>query len=199
MFYGNLVSFEYVALKLNSASRTIFINIYRSPKYCANFSEDLAGLLSVICMEFDCLLIVGDFNIHVDKPEDRSAKELCCVLENFGLSHHVNQPTNNKGHTLDLLISKGLDISNLSVSDVGLSDHSCLFFGSTISLHTTEKTKVIKKRYITENTSEKCIQAFSLSPLLPCISVNELVGNFNSKNTNIIDTIAPTKVKVISV
>ena len=105
MFYGNFVSFEYVALKLN-------------------FFDDLAGLLSVICMEFDCLLIVGDFNIHVDKPEDRSAKELCYVLEHFGLSQHVNQPTHNKGHTLDLLISKGLDISNLSVSDVGLSDHS---------------------------------------------------------------------------
>ena len=40
----------------------------------------LVELLFLICTNFEFGLIVGDFNFDVDKPEDRWAKELCCVL-----------------------------------------------------------------------------------------------------------------------
>uniref|UniRef100_A0A3Q3RT53 Endonuclease/exonuclease/phosphatase domain-containing protein n=1 Tax=Mastacembelus armatus TaxID=205130 RepID=A0A3Q3RT53_9TELE len=41
---------------------------------------------------------------------------------------HVTDPTHIKGHTLDLIISKGLNISEVEVTDVALSDHYCVFF-----------------------------------------------------------------------
>ena len=110
----------------------------------------------------------------------------------------VTESTHNKRHTLDLIISKGLNISKVVVTDVALSDHSCVFFESAISMHTNVQTKVITKRCITENTSEIFIQAFSSSPALSWVSVNELVDEFNSKTTNVIDAIAPTKVKIVS-
>lgn len=50
----------------------------------------------VICTDFDCVVIVSDFNIRV-KPQDRNTKVLCCVLANYGLTEQV--------------ISKGLIIS----------------------------------------------------------------------------------------
>ena len=71
MFYGSFTSFEYVALQVNSSSQAIFLNIYRPPKHCTYLFDDLVELLSLICTDFECVLIVGDFNIHVDKPEDR--------------------------------------------------------------------------------------------------------------------------------
>ncbi len=37
-------------------------------------------------------------------------------------------PTNNRGHTLDLLISRGLNISSIVIKDVALSDQFCIFF-----------------------------------------------------------------------
>lgn len=196
--YGHFGSFEYVALQLNSSSRALFLNIYRPPKYCANFFDDFTELLSVICVDFDCVVIVGDFNIHVDNQQDRGANELCQVLDNYGMSQHVTEPTHNRGHTLDLIISKGLNISKVLVMDVALSDHSCVFFESTLPVHRNDKTEVITKRYITENTSDQFVQAFSSTPTLPWTSVNELVDNFNSKMTNVIDTIAPTTVKIVS-
>ena len=165
MSYGNLDSFEYVALQLNSSSRVIFLNIYRPPKYCATFFDDFAELLSIICIDFDCVVIVGDFNIHVDNPQDRGTKELCCVLDNYGLTQHVTEPTHNKGHTLDLIISKGLNISKVVVTDVALSDHSCVFFESAISVHTNVQTEIITKRYITEKTPVKCLFRLSLPHL----------------------------------
>ena len=102
MFYGSFTSFEYVALQVNSSSQAIFLKLYRPPKYCTYFFDDFF--------------------------EDRWTKELCCVLDNFGLTQHVTQPTHNRGHILDLVISKGLNISKVLVSDIALSDPYCVFF-----------------------------------------------------------------------
>jgi hypothetical protein len=77
----NVASFEYVAIQLNSSSQAIFLNIYRPPRYCASFYDDIRELLSIIYIDFDCVVIVGEFNIHVDNPQDRGTKELCCFLK----------------------------------------------------------------------------------------------------------------------
>lgn len=110
----------------------------------------------------------------------------------------MTEPTHNKGHTLDLVISKVLNISKVVMTDIVLSDYSCVFFESSISVHTNFETEIIAKQHITDNTSETFIQAFSSIPTLSWVSVNELVDNFNYKITNVIDAIAPTKVKVVS-
>ena len=68
MFYGNYTSF--LARQLDSSLQAIFLNIYR-PKYCTYFFDGFAELLSLNCSDLDNLLIVGVFNIHVDKPEYR--------------------------------------------------------------------------------------------------------------------------------
>ena len=80
-----------MALLLKCSSRALFLNIYRLPKYCASFFADFTELLSIVCIDFDCLVIVGDFNIHVDNPQDKGAKELFCVLDNYGLTVHSYQ------------------------------------------------------------------------------------------------------------
>ena len=198
MSYKNFASFEYVALQMNSPGRVLFVNIYRPPKNSTSFFEDFSELLSIICVDFDCVAVVGDFNIHTDNVQDRLSKELCCVLDNFGLSQHVKEKTHNKGHCLDLVISKGLNISNVVVMDVALSDHSCVFFESAVIVNKNVQTEVIKKRYMGENASEMFLQAFSPSPPLPWPSVDELVDHFNGKIKSIIDVIAPIKVKVIT-
>ena len=46
---------------------------------------------------------------------------------------------------LDLVISKGLNISKPLVSDVALSDHYCVFFECDISVYTNGQTKVVSK------------------------------------------------------
>jgi len=122
--YGKFESFEYVALQLRSSCQAVLVTIYRPPKYSAHFVDDFFKLLSVVCIDFDCVVIVGDFNIHIDNPKDGSAKELFYILDNFELSQYVTEPTHNKGHILDLIISKGLNISEVVVTDVAFSDHN---------------------------------------------------------------------------
>ena len=65
-------------------------------------------------------------------------------------------------------------------------------------MHTNVPTAVISKRCITENSSEIFNKVFSLTPALSGASVSELVSSFNAKMLNVMDTVAPIKVKVIS-
>ena len=51
------------------------------------------------------LLIVGDFNIHVDTVNSLS-DSFTNILDANGLKQHVDQPTHRKGHTLDLVITR---------------------------------------------------------------------------------------------
>lgn len=72
------------------------------------------------------VLIMGDFNFHVDDAMDQDAKEFLTLLDTFNLSQHIVEPTHKYGHTLDLMISKqGASlIKNVNVFLPWISDHS---------------------------------------------------------------------------
>ncbi len=63
-------------------------------------------------------------------------------------------PTHNLGHTLDLLISKGLNISSTFIRDVALSDNFSIFFDILICPATEARPVSVKKKFINENTGE---------------------------------------------
>lgn len=92
--------------------------------------------MSTVCIEFHSLLIVGDFNFHIDCPSDANGNELLNILDSFGLYQHVTESTHNEGHTLELIISKGLQISVVRVSDVALSDHYSVLFKMRLPVET---------------------------------------------------------------
>ena len=97
------------------------------------------------------------------------------------------------------------------MSNVVFSDHHCVFSESNMSVYTNVHTgnvnKPLKfelqrsnsKHDITENTSNIFSQAFSSTPLLSRLSVNGLADLFRSQIKFVIDAIAPTKVKEVSV
>ena len=78
----------------------------------------------------DRLLITGDFNVHVDTPNDPTAAKFLSILESFGLVQHVTVPTHVAGHTLDLVIIRE-DCDLLTCSPVAhymISSHSTVLF-----------------------------------------------------------------------
>ena len=73
------------------------------------------------------LLIIGDFNIHIDKTEEIYSKKFVETLDCLGLTQHVTFPTHVSGHTLDVIITRKEDqiISSVPRSNSFLnSDHS---------------------------------------------------------------------------
>ena len=66
-------SFEYVSFKMEmKQSSILYVTIYNPPQNC--FIDDFTELLLVVFTDFDCLVITGDLNVHVDVTHDKQAK-----------------------------------------------------------------------------------------------------------------------------
>ena len=75
------------------------------------------------------LVLLGDFNIHINKTDDRDAVEFNNLLDQFGLVHHVSDATHRVGHTLDLVLSRSQDtiVQDTHAEDHGFPDHYPVF------------------------------------------------------------------------
>ncbi len=63
----------------------------------------------------DKALIVGDFNIHVDNTKDALALAFTDLINSFGVKKNVTGPTHFFNHTLDLIISHGIDLTEIDI------------------------------------------------------------------------------------
>ncbi len=73
----------------------------------------------------DKVLIVGDFNIHVDNEKDALGSAFIDILNSIGVRQHVSGPTHSRNHTLDLILSHGIDVSGVGILQQSddISDH----------------------------------------------------------------------------
>ena len=117
----NFSSFEHIECTMKTNSGILrFVNVYypgysKKHKFTVkHFTEELSVYLDeVISKPGDCI-IVGDFNIHVEKVLDPSLvndnstqpiSDFLDMLDSFNLKQLVNFQTHNKGGTLDLVIT----------------------------------------------------------------------------------------------
>ena len=88
--------------------------IYRLPPMPNSvFFAELSELLTFLSSTCPAMVVLGDLNIHVDRPECSSSTSLASLLENFGLKQHIDFATHNKGHTLDLICTAGVEPSSI--------------------------------------------------------------------------------------
>ena len=124
---ANFSSFEnVVALAEYPIGSIRFVVICRPPSLQIKaFLEDFASLLEQLGPISANLLIVSDFNFHLDDSNNADATKLHNLLESFNLKQHVATPTHSRGHTLDLIITRSEDdpVDGIVVRDPTLSDH----------------------------------------------------------------------------
>ena len=70
-------------------------------------------------------MIVGDFNLHIDNGKDPEAQCFIDMMVALGLDCHVDFPTHENGHSLDLVFTETLDEMRINRCNPGtyLSDH----------------------------------------------------------------------------
>ena len=73
--------------------------------WCRNWLV-LSSLLEEVVVCSEELLIIGDFNFHMEDTADICAAQFGSLLELFNLKQHVTFPTHRSGHILDLVISR---------------------------------------------------------------------------------------------
>lgn len=137
---------EYMVLHIRKNTiNLIMIILYRVPG--TNFQiflETFTEVLSAHGTNYEQILIMGDFNVPINK-NCSSSKKLFSIFDEFGLTNFSNSATQRSGNTLDLVVSN-IELSNLNILDISISDHYFLDFCLPISLPSPSKkvTKNVK-------------------------------------------------------
>ena len=71
-------------------------NIYTLTAFFTEFRK----LLAYYNLLKDEVVIMGDFNFHVNKVADPDTRKLNEILTSFSLTQHINEPTHKDGNTL---------------------------------------------------------------------------------------------------
>ena len=208
---GEKVSFEFSEWKvvIPSSHDLRIIIVYRTPysdnrkvpssTFFNEFSEYLESV--VLCSEQ--LIIVGDFNFHIDVQNDNDAVTLLDTLESFGLEQHVAGPTHTEDHTqctLDLIITRTSDklINDSPRIDCYLSDHASVLCSLNSNRPPLKTQKVTYRRLKAINiiNLNKDLADSSLCYASPD-DVDHLAECYDATLASVIDKHAPFKSKVI--
>ncbi len=78
-FYpSQFLTFECLAMVVKSVPSTLLLTVYHLPKLKKVFLDEFAELLSKISIDYDCIVISGDFSIHTDNSIKSDTKLLMC-------------------------------------------------------------------------------------------------------------------------
>ncbi len=192
-------SFESLALKIDGAIPTILTTIYRPPKSNNAFLTELSELLTYLCSMSPNVIMLGDFNIHIDNASNAFTSDFLSCLDCFGMQQFNTLPTHSKGHILDLVCCSGITPFNCTVSDLSISDHLLVSFCAQLAVFKVNPCRPITFRNI------KNIDVPSLADELAIFSsksdfftVDELVSYYNNGLTTILDDFAPVKIRTVS-
>ena len=101
----SFASFEHMAIHTTKSGLSVwYYLIYRPPPSAANglsraqFLQEFTEFLAIIMVRPGHMCILGDFNIHVDIPNDSENKHLTSILSSLDLVQHVHGPTHSRGH-----------------------------------------------------------------------------------------------------
>ncbi len=168
----NVSSFECLSFKLAGPAPILILMIYRPPKHNSSFLSELTELLTLACAQHDIIIMLGDFNIHVDS-DCNTAKDFLSVLDHFDVSQH---------------------------GQMGISDHKLIVFGFPLPL-VKPKTKTTisyhNLKSVTIDSFSVAIAASPLSSALNLLSPDEILSTYNETICNVLDDLAPLKTRTV--
>ena len=155
-------SFEFLDARFKSSKMIRMIIIYRPPSFVplSTFYREFSLLLEEIATASGELLVVGDFNLHVDSSCDVNAMQFGDLIASFDLKQWMTGPIHTSGHTLDLIITRNQCnlVEDVMVHEPLISDHYAIFMH--LLLH---KPQFPKKDY------------FATGSCVPLIMLNSMI------------------------
>ncbi|XP_072015021.1 uncharacterized protein [Amphiura filiformis] len=125
-------TFEHVII-IDKESKIKYVIVYRPPPSSENkfttskFLSEFDDFLMFVNTLSGKIIFLGDFNVHVNKPERADVAHYLSSLEGIGFHQHVVGPTHISGNTLDHVMSR-TDENLVLQCTVGtrLSDHNVI-------------------------------------------------------------------------
>ena len=150
----------------------------------ATFYQEFSELLSGISYNIQPLIIAGDFNFHLDDSTNLNAIKFIDLLDSTGLVQNVKGATHNKGHTLDLVITRQGEniINNLKILPDIYSDHRI------IMCHLDCPKPPLSKVLITYRSTKHLDPQKLCSTISTSLSANKDLGSKNTDVNVLMDT-----------
>ena len=196
--HAGFSSFELLLFELTLSSPVLCAVVYRPPKFNKDFISDFAELLAELVVNYDYLLICGDFNIHVCCESQPMVRDFLNILDSFHFNQVVSGPTHEKGHTLDLVLSSGFTVTVNDICEPSFSDHCPVLFSALLPSigHTATTAKPV--RFLNPSSAVKFVAAFNDIGLIDSLleadhSPDVLLSSFTSACSTILDVIAPPR------
>ena len=199
-------SFEHIECLLKSPTNENLriICIYRPGTALntniANFCDDFNDYLNNLIQKNGKLLIVGDFNIHVEDKNHPDTIKFFSVLEQHKLKQHIEKPTHICNGTLDLvltrdLVNERLDIDNIQVIKTSTtSDHFLIKFKCHFQHQKLTKRKIITGRKVHDINIDQFKSDILLSDLnKPDVfcDIDHAIDLYNQELSRLLDKHAP--------
>ena len=159
----NYPSFECLETLITGTSDIIRLAVIYSPpssskcgKPVGQFLEDFRTYLDNHSTTSGKLLLVGDFNLHVEDGQNRDSQGFLDLLSGMGLQQHVNEPTHLHGHLLDLVMTRSSEpiVKDLQVEGAVFSDHAPITFKLPWSKPPPVKKTITFRKVIKINIDE---------------------------------------------
>ena len=137
-------SFECIvgSIASTSSKNITFVVVYRLCELAPSlFLTEFYDFLEMIFVKNSNIIILGDFNLHVNDVFNPEVIQFHSILSSFGLNQLVDQPTHIAGNTLDLVITNQFEskIKDIKVDNVSSSDHASIFFKVSFEFNVSEK------------------------------------------------------------
>ena len=156
------------------------------------FYKEFKNTLGILARYNEEVLILGDFNFHLEQSDNTDAQTFLNILKSHGFDSSTNQPTHDQGGWLDVIASR--KSVNINYIDSGISDHKLL-------LCSCEMLKLppiywqLQIRHWNFSDTEKFISGLKQFPLSAATSldVDSALDFYNSTFSGILDKMIPFK------
>jgi len=196
-------SFEYVCTRVKDKTSMTLLLVYRpgSASVSSEFFTELGDMLERISTFSESVIILGDFNVRLDHPDDPNSKRLMELLATHGFVNRVTSPTHNLGGTLDIVATRQDQsippLGDIHVEDVHLSDHYLITCGFP-SRRPPPIYKMVTRRIWRNFDDENFGAELAASPLCNsstwyALSVDDLAEMYDSQLKELLGRMVPER------
>ena len=195
VFDITITTFEFISARFQSTHGNLTtLVVYRTGPLTSLFFSELDNLLSCMSVMKE-VLIVGDFNIRLDRPNEPHTRAFTKSLSSHGFALRVHQPTHDLGGILDVVATRrSLSVRGMDVIPVDFSDHRLLRWMSVFS-----RPPPVYKTIVSRKWKQLDLEKFFMliqsnnSADIDATDVDVSASQFNNAILSAVDQLIPLK------
>ena len=152
------------------------------------FLDEVTELLLTLIPKYDNIMLIGDFNMHIEDISNADNIIFNNIMEALGLIHHDKSPAHKQGNILDLIFSEAnsqFGMSNCQVNNY-ISDYAII----TIDTNISKKQPPLTTKLIRDNsklTKENMQSNFKEPTIGDHLGLGHAYDQFTKELQNMLD------------